>query len=167
MQALEKISREQPLVCLHGGAIMAVLGFIDFFSTSVQVGSMENYSCQHLVFLFYSFTSFGSIFSFFGMEDLILASLVSLLESCTFNSGQYMQETTNRMSLSLLGCCSNIMQSSAVWGSTGMTIWNDFKRLIVCLFVHSFWSYKSIILCQFLARWKCGYLLDKNSRACK
>ncbi|XP_065854953.1 E3 ubiquitin-protein ligase UPL4 [Euphorbia lathyris] len=36
LQALEKISREQPLVCLQGGAIMAVLSFIDFFSTSVQ-----------------------------------------------------------------------------------------------------------------------------------
>uniref|UniRef100_A0A2P2M427 HECT-type E3 ubiquitin transferase n=1 Tax=Rhizophora mucronata TaxID=61149 RepID=A0A2P2M427_RHIMU len=36
LQALEKISREQPLACLQGGAIMAVLKFIDFFSTSVQ-----------------------------------------------------------------------------------------------------------------------------------
>lgn len=37
LQALEKISREQPLACLQAGAIMAVLTFIDFFSTSVQV----------------------------------------------------------------------------------------------------------------------------------
>ncbi|GFY93356.1 ubiquitin-protein ligase 4 [Actinidia rufa] len=36
LQALEKISREQPLVCLQSGAIMAVLTYIDFFSTSVQ-----------------------------------------------------------------------------------------------------------------------------------
>ncbi|KAJ9184255.1 hypothetical protein P3X46_004000 [Hevea brasiliensis] len=36
LQALEKISREQPLPCLQAGAIMAVLSFIDFFSTSVQ-----------------------------------------------------------------------------------------------------------------------------------
>ncbi|KAH6805943.1 ubiquitin-protein ligase 4 [Perilla frutescens var. frutescens] len=36
LQALEKISREQPLACLQSGAIMAVLGYIDFFSTSVQ-----------------------------------------------------------------------------------------------------------------------------------
>ncbi|XP_012082279.1 E3 ubiquitin-protein ligase UPL4 isoform X2 [Jatropha curcas] len=36
LQALEKISREQPLACLQAGAIMAVLNFIDFFSTSVQ-----------------------------------------------------------------------------------------------------------------------------------
>ncbi|XP_028775983.1 E3 ubiquitin-protein ligase UPL4 isoform X3 [Neltuma alba] len=36
LQALEKISREQPLACLHAGAIMAVLNFIDFFSTSIQ-----------------------------------------------------------------------------------------------------------------------------------
>ncbi|KAJ8899755.1 hypothetical protein K2173_019455 [Erythroxylum novogranatense] len=35
-QALEKISRDQPLPCLQAGAIMAVLQFIDFFSTSVQ-----------------------------------------------------------------------------------------------------------------------------------
>ncbi|CAH9078224.1 unnamed protein product [Cuscuta epithymum] len=36
LQALEKISREQPLACLQSGAIMAVLNYIDFFSTSVQ-----------------------------------------------------------------------------------------------------------------------------------
>ncbi|KAJ4841387.1 hypothetical protein Tsubulata_011558 [Turnera subulata] len=36
LQALEKISRDQPLACLQAGAIMAVLSFIDFFSTSVQ-----------------------------------------------------------------------------------------------------------------------------------
>ncbi|CAH1441958.1 unnamed protein product [Lactuca virosa] len=36
LQALEKISREQPLACLQSGAIMAVLTFIDFFSTSLQ-----------------------------------------------------------------------------------------------------------------------------------
>ncbi|KAL8039502.1 hypothetical protein ABFX02_10G041200 [Erythranthe guttata] len=36
LQALEKISREQPLACLQSGAIMAVLRYIDFFSTSVQ-----------------------------------------------------------------------------------------------------------------------------------
>jgi E3 ubiquitin-protein ligase TRIP12 len=36
LQALEKISREQPLACLQAGAIMAVLNYIDFFSTSVQ-----------------------------------------------------------------------------------------------------------------------------------
>jgi E3 ubiquitin-protein ligase TRIP12 len=37
LQALEKISREQPLACLQAGAIMAVLNYIDFFSTSIQV----------------------------------------------------------------------------------------------------------------------------------
>ncbi|XP_068492520.1 E3 ubiquitin-protein ligase UPL4 isoform X2 [Phaseolus vulgaris] len=36
LQALEKISREQPLACLEAGAIMAVLNYIDFFSTSIQ-----------------------------------------------------------------------------------------------------------------------------------
>ncbi|KAK2977601.1 hypothetical protein RJ640_007237 [Escallonia rubra] len=36
LQALEKISREQPLHCLQSGAVMAVLTYIDFFSTSVQ-----------------------------------------------------------------------------------------------------------------------------------
>ncbi|XP_047337060.1 E3 ubiquitin-protein ligase UPL4 [Impatiens glandulifera] len=36
LQALEKISREQPYACLLEGAIMAVLTYIDFFSTSVQ-----------------------------------------------------------------------------------------------------------------------------------
>ncbi|CAI0471554.1 unnamed protein product [Linum tenue] len=36
LQALEKISHDQPLPCLQAGAVMAVLTFIDFFSTSVQ-----------------------------------------------------------------------------------------------------------------------------------
>ncbi|KAL2481452.1 E3 ubiquitin-protein ligase UPL4 [Abeliophyllum distichum] len=36
LQALEKISREQPLACLQSGAIMSVLRYVDFFSTSVQ-----------------------------------------------------------------------------------------------------------------------------------
>ncbi|XP_026416455.1 E3 ubiquitin-protein ligase UPL4-like [Papaver somniferum] len=34
--ALEKISADQPDVCLRAGAIMAVLNFIDFFSSNVQ-----------------------------------------------------------------------------------------------------------------------------------
>ncbi|KAI3896011.1 hypothetical protein MKW92_017974 [Papaver armeniacum] len=34
--ALEKISADQPAVCLQAGAIMAVLSFIDFFSSSLQ-----------------------------------------------------------------------------------------------------------------------------------
>lgn len=37
LQALEKISRDQPLACLQSGAVMAVLNYIDFFSTSIQV----------------------------------------------------------------------------------------------------------------------------------
>ncbi|KAG1337984.1 E3 ubiquitin-protein ligase UPL4 [Cocos nucifera] len=36
LQALEKISRKQPVPCLQAGAIMAVLSFIGFFSTSIQ-----------------------------------------------------------------------------------------------------------------------------------
>ncbi|CAI9784235.1 unnamed protein product [Fraxinus pennsylvanica] len=36
LQALEKISREEPLACLQSGAVMAVLNYIDFFSTSMQ-----------------------------------------------------------------------------------------------------------------------------------
>ncbi|RZC76532.1 hypothetical protein C5167_000633 [Papaver somniferum] len=34
--ALEKISADQPVACLQAGAIMAVLSFIDFFSSSLQ-----------------------------------------------------------------------------------------------------------------------------------
>nr|DAD26062.1 TPA_asm: hypothetical protein HUJ06_027530 [Nelumbo nucifera] len=37
LQALEKISRDHPLACSQAGAIMAVLNYIDFFSTSVQL----------------------------------------------------------------------------------------------------------------------------------
>ncbi|XP_020579574.1 E3 ubiquitin-protein ligase UPL4 [Phalaenopsis equestris] len=36
LQALEKISRKQPVPCLQAGTVMAVLGFIDFFCISVQ-----------------------------------------------------------------------------------------------------------------------------------
>lgn len=37
LQALEKISFEQPLACLQSGAIMSVLTHIEFLTTSVQV----------------------------------------------------------------------------------------------------------------------------------
>ncbi|XP_023527252.1 E3 ubiquitin-protein ligase UPL4-like isoform X1 [Cucurbita pepo subsp. pepo] len=36
LQALERISQEHPVACLEGGAVMAVLTFIDFFSSSIQ-----------------------------------------------------------------------------------------------------------------------------------
>ncbi|XP_008805036.2 E3 ubiquitin-protein ligase UPL4-like [Phoenix dactylifera] len=36
LEALEKISRSEPVHCLQAGTIMAALGFIDFFSTSMQ-----------------------------------------------------------------------------------------------------------------------------------
>ncbi|XP_051130279.1 E3 ubiquitin-protein ligase UPL4 isoform X2 [Andrographis paniculata] len=36
LQALLRISQEQPLACLQAGAIMAILTYIDFFSTSIQ-----------------------------------------------------------------------------------------------------------------------------------
>ncbi|MQM13235.1 hypothetical protein Taro_046161 [Colocasia esculenta] len=36
IQALEKISHNQPVPCLQAGAIMAVLTYIDFFTTSIQ-----------------------------------------------------------------------------------------------------------------------------------
>lgn len=46
LQALEKLSREQPLACLQAGAIMAVLNYIDFFSTSIQVIKCPLCSCS-------------------------------------------------------------------------------------------------------------------------
>ncbi|KAK9051919.1 hypothetical protein SSX86_028547 [Deinandra increscens subsp. villosa] len=36
LQALKKISQEHPAACLRGGALMAVLSYLDFFSTGVQ-----------------------------------------------------------------------------------------------------------------------------------
>ncbi|CAA0815645.1 E3 ubiquitin-protein ligase UPL3 [Striga hermonthica] len=36
LQALKKISHEHPTVCLRAGALMAVLSYLDFFSTGVQ-----------------------------------------------------------------------------------------------------------------------------------
>lgn len=37
LQALEKISHEHPTACLRAGILMAVLSYLDFFSTGVQV----------------------------------------------------------------------------------------------------------------------------------
>ncbi|OEL12925.1 E3 ubiquitin-protein ligase UPL3 [Dichanthelium oligosanthes] len=37
LQALKKISLEHPTACLRAGALMAVLSYLDFFSTGVQV----------------------------------------------------------------------------------------------------------------------------------
>jgi E3 ubiquitin-protein ligase TRIP12 len=37
LQALKKISQEHPTACLRAGALMAVLSYLDFFSTGVQV----------------------------------------------------------------------------------------------------------------------------------
>jgi len=39
LQALKKISLEHPTACLRAGALMAVLSYLDFFSTGVQVES--------------------------------------------------------------------------------------------------------------------------------
>ncbi|KAK6120885.1 hypothetical protein DH2020_045371 [Rehmannia glutinosa] len=36
LQALKKISKEHPTACLRAGALMAVLSYLDFFSTGVQ-----------------------------------------------------------------------------------------------------------------------------------
>eukprot|EP01018_Ginkgo_biloba_P024669 Gb_07121 [translate_table: standard] len=36
LQALEKISHDHPAACLRAGALMAVLSYLDFFSTGVQ-----------------------------------------------------------------------------------------------------------------------------------
>ncbi|KAF8397626.1 hypothetical protein HHK36_016546 [Tetracentron sinense] len=50
LQALEKLSRDHPLACLRAGAIMAVLNYIDFFSTSVQRVALSTVSniCEEL-----------------------------------------------------------------------------------------------------------------------
>lgn len=44
LQALEKISHEHPTACLRAGALMAVLSYLDFFSTGVQVGRCDQCS---------------------------------------------------------------------------------------------------------------------------
>jgi E3 ubiquitin-protein ligase TRIP12 len=59
LQALEKITRDQPLPCLQAGAIMAVLSFIDFFSTSVQVSEYHNVDQLVFTLSFFPFISFG------------------------------------------------------------------------------------------------------------
>lgn len=43
LQALKKISQEHPTACLRAGALMAVLSYLDFFSTGVQVTD----GCRH------------------------------------------------------------------------------------------------------------------------
>lgn len=59
LQALKKISQEHPTACLRAGALMAVLSYLDFFSTGVQVtdGSVPYCSedfgyCQRLDLIF-------------------------------------------------------------------------------------------------------------------
>ncbi|KAJ6897410.1 hypothetical protein NC651_023315 [Populus alba x Populus x berolinensis] len=41
LQALKKISQEHPTACLRAGALMAVLSYLDFFSTGVQRVSLS------------------------------------------------------------------------------------------------------------------------------
>lgn len=50
LQALEKISKKQPVPCLQEGVISAVLTYIDFFSTSVQICALSTVSniCKKL-----------------------------------------------------------------------------------------------------------------------
>jgi hypothetical protein len=43
LQALEKISHEHPTACLRAGTLMAVLSYLDFFSTGVQVRTIYIY----------------------------------------------------------------------------------------------------------------------------
>ena len=61
LQALEKISRDQPLACLQAGAIMAVLNFIEFFSISVQV--IQSLFCSLRIRIYVVLLNFGSKFS--------------------------------------------------------------------------------------------------------
>lgn len=42
LQALKKISLEHPTACLRAGALMAVLSYLDFFSTGVQVCNLAS-----------------------------------------------------------------------------------------------------------------------------
>ncbi|CAN8288894.1 unnamed protein product [Cochlearia groenlandica] len=42
LQALKKISQEHPTACLRAGALMAVLSYLDFFSTGVHVASFPD-----------------------------------------------------------------------------------------------------------------------------
>lgn len=46
LQALEKISFEHPAAVLRAGGLLAVLSYLDFFSTGVQVSL--SYSLPHL-----------------------------------------------------------------------------------------------------------------------
>lgn len=43
LQALKKISQEHPTACLRAGALMAVLSYLDFFSTGVQVSNFISF----------------------------------------------------------------------------------------------------------------------------
>jgi len=116
LQALEKISRDQPLPCLQAGAIMAVLSFVDFFSTSVQVSEYTILIKWHLLSSFFPFIYFGSIciLLWCGGMNINLLFFWSLSESCTFNCGEHMQETAIRKFFTIHGGCSEIMQSSTI-----------------------------------------------------
>lgn len=43
LQALKKISQEHPTACLRAGALMAVLSYLDFFSTGVQASNFISF----------------------------------------------------------------------------------------------------------------------------
>jgi E3 ubiquitin-protein ligase TRIP12 len=39
---MEKISTKQPVACLQAGSIAAVLAYLDFFSTNMQVRGLNH-----------------------------------------------------------------------------------------------------------------------------
>ena len=83
MQAFEKISKDEPVACLNAGAIKAVLSYIDFFSTSLQVRENDLAISNFSVFV----TWFSYSDDFTRVIDLNIA-FVS--ESRSFYCGEYM-----------------------------------------------------------------------------
>lgn len=115
LQALKKISQEHPTACLRAGALMAVLSYLDFFSTGVQVIDFSKYPLQLifffngywlLVYIFSLFQFFKATFfflvsvAFFGPPFPILSScyLSIFSESSIVHSREYVQETPIRCS---------------------------------------------------------------------
>lgn len=100
LKALEKISEELPTECLQAGAMIAVLSYIDFFSTSTQrvaVSTVANI-CEELSLDCSSFvmTSVPTLCNLLQYEDSklvdIVASCLIMIVDCFSSSSELMDE---------------------------------------------------------------------------
>ncbi|KAK8961507.1 E3 ubiquitin-protein ligase UPL4 [Platanthera guangdongensis] len=98
LQALEKISRKQPVPCLQAGVIMAVLGFIDFFSTRVQrvaLSTVANVLSLLAVLIFCLFSWLGAYFSAAKAHELMKKYLMDVCMKLSSKSFTILKELSS------------------------------------------------------------------------